>query len=615
MNRIKLWPHLTVIAVLCAVLGGVAAGLWFTHKQHTEESANLPSAARIERVDGDVGLNRHPDNIANNQWTETTPNTPVSVGDRIYTRDKARTSIAFTGRNFARLNDHSALDVLSLSDARTQLALRDGSAIFNVGSLASGELFEVATPCGAVDLQQPGLYQIGINDDGSTIASVLSGQAQVVGLEGTGEISRGEMLTLCDQTGSNVVLSRIAPADASSLVDDYYSYQYPRIYDGRYRDYDAYLSDPYYYDPYNRYTSYKYVTDEIPGVEDLDDYGDWQDVSGYGYCWHPRVDVGWVPYQQGYWFADDPYGLTWVSTEPWGYAPYHYGRWAYVNDQWFWIPERVHTQPAYAPALVAFIPLTQTNQIGWVPLGPGDPYVTTYYDANWQPHYLNQTTAVQERVVNLNVRGAVTVIQRQDFNRVINHNLVVRADPQEIARVRPVLDPLAVDTLRQTALQNREARRRIEVPQAVAQRLDNTRVITSTAPVAPPFRTNLAQTLRVEPVPEKLRREKLQFKDNRQAAVAQQPNAPRPSATTQAPGQVVNPAEVDQERTRQIAVLKTEADKGNREARRQMQQLERQQVQSATQQTAGRQPSVTQQPGNAAQVENERAQQRAQGER
>src|SRR5207302_3927853 len=111
-----------------------------------------------------------------------------------------------------RLNDHSALDVLSLSDERTQLALRAGSAIFNVGSLASGELFEVATPCGAVDLQQPGLYQIGINDDGSTIASVLSGQAQVVGLGGTGEIRRGEMLTIVDEYGSNVVLSLIDSA-------------------------------------------------------------------------------------------------------------------------------------------------------------------------------------------------------------------------------------------------------------------------------------------------------------------------------------------------------------------------------------------------------------------
>jgi hypothetical protein len=48
-----------------------------------------------------------------------------------------------------------------LAPDRTQLALRDGSALFDVGALAPGQLFEVATPFGAVDLDQPGLYEVG----------------------------------------------------------------------------------------------------------------------------------------------------------------------------------------------------------------------------------------------------------------------------------------------------------------------------------------------------------------------------------------------------------------------------------------------------------------------
>src|SRR5205814_7043198 len=107
------------------------------------------------------------------------------VGDRIYTRENSHASLAFTGRNFARLDPNTSLDALSLTDGRTQLALRDGSAIFDVGS--PGELFEVATPYGAVDLNQPGLYDIGI-DNGSAVISVLSGLAQVVGLGGSGQI-------------------------------------------------------------------------------------------------------------------------------------------------------------------------------------------------------------------------------------------------------------------------------------------------------------------------------------------------------------------------------------------------------------------------------------------
>src|SRR5213079_2473043 len=110
-----------------------------------------------------------------------TANMPVGVGDRVYTKDNSRTEIAFTGRNFATVDANTSLDVLELSQARTQVALRQGSALFDTGSVSSTGMFEVATPCGAVDLQQPGLYQIAINENGNATATAFSGQAQVVG--------------------------------------------------------------------------------------------------------------------------------------------------------------------------------------------------------------------------------------------------------------------------------------------------------------------------------------------------------------------------------------------------------------------------------------------------
>src|SRR5918911_61052 len=138
MKEVKVWPHLTIVALVCAVLGGAAAMLLSKHKLTTEAQA-LTVPARIERVDGTVGLARAlDDGAAGAQWIEVTPNTPLSVGDRIYVRDNSRAALAFTGRNFARLDPGSALDVLTLSDRRTQLALRDGSAIFDVGALAPG---------------------------------------------------------------------------------------------------------------------------------------------------------------------------------------------------------------------------------------------------------------------------------------------------------------------------------------------------------------------------------------------------------------------------------------------------------------------------------------------
>src|SRR6185503_18947191 len=138
MKNLKVWPHLVIVALVCAVAAGVGAGLYMKHEQ-TASAEALPNAARIQRVEGQVALdNSDAANAQSDQWIAAIENQPVSVGDRIYTRDNSRTSLAFTGRNFARLNPNTSLDVLALNDERTQLALRDGSAMFDVGYLDSG---------------------------------------------------------------------------------------------------------------------------------------------------------------------------------------------------------------------------------------------------------------------------------------------------------------------------------------------------------------------------------------------------------------------------------------------------------------------------------------------
>src|SRR4051794_21562443 len=102
VNNWKVWPHLTVIAIVCALVAGVAVGWWVRHEQTVSAEA-LPSAARIQRIDGDVALNNasSTDDASADQWVTATPNQPFSVGDRIYTRENSHASLAFTGRNFA----------------------------------------------------------------------------------------------------------------------------------------------------------------------------------------------------------------------------------------------------------------------------------------------------------------------------------------------------------------------------------------------------------------------------------------------------------------------------------------------------------------------------------
>ena len=528
-----------VVGLLIAFAAGSGVALLFMRgaERVDADDAVQPMAARIDRVDGSVGIARVIDENTEPDWDEATINAPVSVGDRIYARDGSRASIALTGHNFVRMEPSTSLDVLALGDSRTQLALRSGSALFDVGALDSGEFYEVATPCGAVDFTQPGLYQVGI-DNGTAIISVLSGLAQVVGQGGSGYINKGQVFTLTSAAASEVLASRLSPSLAGGIVDDYYRYRHPTVYDGRYASYDTYLQDPFYYDPYRSSASCRFVGADIPGLYDLDGYGDWSNLDGYGNSWAPRVSAGWAPFRSGSWDLYDAWGPTWVSTEPWGWAPYHYGRWAFVQERWFWVPVEVRTRRSYCPAPVAFIPLTQSNQIGWVPLGPGEVYVPRYYDRNFRPRYLAsreviREVTVQQTFVNLNAPSAVTVVPIQGFRRHIDSSTIAQVDPKVFAKSRQALDPFAVEGVREVALRSRDDRRSMKLGRS-EQEVFNRPVVTSRTLVPLPGETNLAKALRVESVSGEQKKNKLKIDDTSQVIADRRPDGlPQPNAPNQ----------------------------------------------------------------------------------
>src|SRR6185436_12462838 len=69
-----------------------------------------------------------------------------------------------------------------------------------------------------------------------------------------------------------------------------------------------------------RAASRRYVSSEIVGYEDLDEYGSWREVPEYGMVWTPtRVAVDWAPYRDGRWAWVPPWGWTWVDDAPWGF--------------------------------------------------------------------------------------------------------------------------------------------------------------------------------------------------------------------------------------------------------------------------------------------------------
>lgn len=97
----------------------------------------------------------------------------------------------------------------------------------------------------------------------------------------------------------------------------------------------------------------------------LQDYGDWTLIEPFGYVFRPwQNDVGWRPYQDGFWAPSDIYGWVWVSAEPFGWATYHYGEWIYDRYQgWVWIPGL-----DWGPAWVSWE--ETPDYIGWSPMFP-----------------------------------------------------------------------------------------------------------------------------------------------------------------------------------------------------------------------------------------------------
>jgi hypothetical protein len=551
-------PRAAIVGALIieVVISGMALLLTRGGSDAKTNAEMQPHAARLERVDGSVGIARVRVEDKDNEvrWVEASVNTPVTVGDRIYARDYANASIALTGHNYVRLNPATSLDVLALDDHRTQLALRSGSAVFDVGALGSSDFYEVATPCGAVDFKQPGLYQIGMDGE-NVLISVLNGLAQVVGREGSGYISKGQVFTL-EPAAAQALASSIAPGTAAEIVDDYYRYRYPKVYNGRYSTYDAYLAEPSYYDSYRTSASYQYLPVDIPGLYDLDSYGDWVDVSNYGYSWAPRVTAGWAPFRSGYWYLDDRWGPSWISSEPWGWAPYHYGRWTFVNQRWFWVPNGIRTV-TYSPAAVAFIPMA--DQIVWVPLGPGEVYVPRYYD-NFSPQYLGSPEVVrvvtaQNTFLNFNAPGALTAVPLRSFTRVISPSKISPVDTVVVARSRAVIDPFSVTGVRELAIRHEDGRNRIKLERR-EQEVLRTAVVAGTAPRGFAERGGLAGRLGVEAATENMRDRKLKITNADQVTSSRRPNGLQPLAQSQRMGE-----------------LASRAERGDKSARREMREL------------------------------------------
>jgi Family of unknown function (DUF6600) len=373
----KTLPRFTHIVAPALVL------LLLPNKGPDNRDVDPPSrVARLSFMSGSVSF--RPGDV--DDWTDATVNYPLQGGDHLWADQDARAEVSLGGA-VIRLDQWTDFGFLALDDRTAQIDLSEGSIDVRLRRFDDRDLFEIDTPNGAVTLDRPGTYRVDVDSSGDqTFVTVRGGAAEVTAAGSAFPVEAGQV---------GIVSGRDAPSydiNDASPPDDW-----ERWCASRDRRWDESRST-------------RYVSPDMVGYEDLDDYGDWRDGGSYGPVWVPRdVDAGWAPYRNGHWAWVDPWGWTWVDDAPWGFAPSHYGRWAWYDDRWAWVPGRVAARPVYAPALVAFVGGPRWNLtlaaggaggVAWFPLGPDEMYVPAYRAS---PTYIRNVNVTNVNVTNINV--------------------------------------------------------------------------------------------------------------------------------------------------------------------------------------------------------------------
>jgi hypothetical protein len=430
---------------------------------------------RISFLSGSVAF--EPANTT--QWANATVNRPMTVGDKLWVDNGSKAEIEAGAATF-HLGDKTGLSFLNLDDHTIQVQLSEGALSMRVRELHANDIYEVDTPNAAFTVTRAGGFRIDVNEAGDfTTITAWRGEGTITANGQTYDVHPGERAEFRGQ--DNNVQFQMAKAGEADKLDQW----------AQERDLRQDHSE-----------SAKYVSRDVPGYEDLDQYGQWSEQPDYGPVWYPyAVPVGWAPYTLGNWFWEDPWGWTWLDYEPWGFAPFHYGRWGFIGGRWGWYPGPIFAPPFYCPALVGFVGgfgwgfhfgFGWGGGVAWFPLGFGEVYHPWFHCGGV---FLRNINISNTRITNINlinrdpagmhyanlhVPGAVTAVSRSAFvNSQAVHNVAFHPNASQLASARVQsrvnFSPSAASRL------GTQARGNVKVPPASLQ---NRAVVTRTQPAA-----------------------------------------------------------------------------------------------------------------------------------
>ena len=272
-------------------------------------------AVRLSDVQGNVQIDRNTGQGFENAFV----NLPLTQGVKIRTQDRGQAALEFEDGSTVRLTPNTLVEL-------PQLVLRDSGVKFSTVKLQEGTAYfdflgtkdnvlELTFARESLTLTQPIHLRVAMADVDAMLA-VFKGQASITGPKGTVEVNKNHTASF-------------------DLLDDHYTVA-SGIDEFPYDSWDK--QEAQYHQQYGKSTSSYSATGY--GTADLNYYGNFFTVPGYGMLWQPYfIGAGWDPFLNGAWAFYPGSGYSWVSAYPWGWTPYHCGAWNYLSMYgWAWQP-------------------------------------------------------------------------------------------------------------------------------------------------------------------------------------------------------------------------------------------------------------------------------------
>src|SRR5579863_1411409 len=275
-------------------------------------AASQARIVRLSDVQGSVQIDKNTGMGFENAFL----NLPITQGAQVRTGDRGRAEIEFEDGSSMRLAPNTSIEfsTLGLSDSGnriSQVNLTEGMAYVNwLGK--NGDEFSLNFSREKLTLDHAAHFRIDASPEVANLA-VFKGDVNVEGPAGKVMVEKKKTATFdASQDDKSAIESKVSEEPLDSWDKEASAYH---------DEYAKNNSSPYGY-----------------GVSDLNYYGAYSNVPGYGTMWQPYfTGVGWDPFMDGAWGFYPGFGYMFASAYPWGWMPYRYGSWMFIPGYgWGW---------------------------------------------------------------------------------------------------------------------------------------------------------------------------------------------------------------------------------------------------------------------------------------